>query len=225
MQAVRVLENTVVGNRLHHIVLDTQSTDLPASYTVPGQYVQLTIGEERPAYMAIASAPGSANFEFLIQSTDGTAGSICATEAGGELLVSAPMGNGFNMDAIKSNTPLFFVTGTGISAIRSVIESGDWNNTGARLYYGSYTPEDMAYQDKFEEWKQRGVQVHALISESTATAWEGQIGFVQDAYAEDPVEDASKAVLVLCGAKIMCEKATELLTAAGMPAEHALTNY
>jgi hypothetical protein len=29
----------------------------------------------------------------------------------------------------------------------------------------------------------------------------------------------------LCGAKIMCEQATEMLVNAGMPPAHALTNY
>jgi NAD(P)H-flavin reductase len=225
MQSVRVLENTLIGTDLHHLVLETRDTDLDAGFTVPGQYVQLTVGEERPAYMAIASAPGAGNFEFLIQSTDGTAGAICATKAGGEVLISAPMGKGFHMETLANNTPLFFVTGTGISAIRSVIESRDWTNTGARLYYGTFTPADMAYQDKFDAWSARGVAVTPLICEPEGQQWSGATGFVQDAYANEPVADASKAAIVLCGAKIMCEKATEILVKAGMPPEHALTNY
>ena len=224
MQSVRVLENTVVGDKLHHIVLETGSTELSAAYTVPGQYVQLTVGEARPAYMAIASAPGADHFEFLIQSTEGTAGDICAQEAGGTVQISSPMGNGFNMDVIHQSVPLFFVTGTGISAIRAVIESRDWKGSGARLYYGAFNPAEMAYQDRFAEWTARGVEVHAVMSDA-GDDWPGHRGFVQEIYAADPIEDASKAALVLCGAKIMCEQATALLTEAGMPAEHALTNY
>ena len=143
MQTVRVLENTLVGSQLHHIVLDTAGTALDEAFTVPGQYVQLTVGEAQPAYMAIASAPGAGHFEFLIQSTEGTAGDLCAIQAGGAVLISLPMGKGFNMQTIGANTPLFFVTGTGISAIRSIIESRDWQGTGARLYYGTFTPADM----------------------------------------------------------------------------------
>ena len=224
MQSVRVLENIVVGDKLHHIVLETGTTDLPADYTVPGQYVQLTVGDARPAYMAIASGPGTSNFEFLIQSTEGTAGEICAQGVGASLQISTPMGKGFNMALIKNSTPLFFTTGTGISAIRAVIESQDWSNTGARLYYGAFTPADMAYQDRFADWTARGVEVHAVMSEA-GDDWPGHRGFVQDIYANDPLEEAANAALVLCGAKIMCEQATALLTAAGMPAENALTNY
>ena len=224
MQSVRILENTVVGDKLHHIVLETRGTHLRAAYTVPGQYVQLTVGEAHPAYMAIASAPAAENFEFLIQSTDGTAGDICSQEAGSSVLISAPMGNGFKMEVIERSTPLFFVTGTGISAIRAVIESRDWANSGARLYYGAFTPADMAYQDRFADWTARGVEVHAVMSDA-GEEWPGHRGFVQEIYAADPLEDASTAALVLCGAKIMCEQATALLTEAGMPAENALTNY
>lgn len=224
MQSVRILENTVVGDNLHHIVVETSGTPLPGAYAVPGQYVQLTVGEARPAYMAIASAPGVQNFEFLIQSTEGTAGEICAQEAGASVLISAPMGNGFNMDVIQNCTPLFFVTGTGISAIRAVIESRDWKGSGARLYYGAFTPADMAYQDRFADWTASGVEVHAVMSDA-GDEWPGHRGFVQDVYAQNPLEDASGAALILCGAKIMCEQATALLTEAGMPAENALTNY
>jgi NAD(P)H-flavin reductase len=205
MQTVVVLENTLVGSQLHHIVLDTAGTALDEAFTVPGQYVQLTVGEAQPAYMAIASAPGAGHFEFLIQSTEGTAGDLCAIQAGGAVLISLPMGKGFNMQTIGANTPLFFVTGTGISAIRSIIESRDWQGTGARLYYGTFTPADMAYQDRFAAWTDRGVAVKALICEPEGQEWEGETGFVQDAYAKNPVADASKAALVLCGAKIMCD--------------------
>ena len=225
MQSVRILENSVVGDTLHHLVLDTVETDLHQGYTKPGQYVQLTVGDARPAYMAIASAPGAGPFEFLIQSTDGTAGDICAQEAGAEILVSAPMGNGFDMSIIQAKTPLFFVTGTGISAIRAVIESQDWSDTGARLYYGAFTPADMAYRDRFENWASRGVEIHAVMSNASGDDWDGETGFVQDVYAQNPIKDGSEAALVLCGAKIMCEQATAMLVEAGMPPEHALTNY
>jgi NAD(P)H-flavin reductase len=225
MQSVRVLENSLVGKDLHHMVLQTTDTALDGGFTVPGQYVQLTIGDARPAYMAIASAPKSGNFEFLIQSTEGTAGALCAVQAGGEVLISEPMGKGFHMQTLAENTPVFFVTGTGISAIRSVIESRDWAGTGARLYYGTFTPADMAYQNKFDAWRSRGVAVTPLICEPDGQDWSGATGFVQEAYAKEPVADASKAAIVLCGAKIMCEQATEMLVNAGMPPAHALTNY
>jgi len=225
MQNVRVLENKVVCADLHHIRLETAGTALDDGFTTPGQYVQLTVGEAQAAYMAIASAPQKGDFEFLIQRTDGTAGLLCDVKIGGEVQISEPMGSGFNMTTIHNHTPLFFVTGTGISAIRSVIESRNWKGSGARLYYGTLTASDMAYQDKFKEWEDRGVEIHALISEPDGVDWAGETGFVQDAYAKNPLNDASKAALVLCGAKIMCGQATKLLVEAGMPPEHALTNY
>ena len=83
----------------------------------------------------------------------------------------------------------------------------------------------MAYQEKFANWSARGVVITPLISEPEGQDWAGGIGFAQDAYAKEPVADASKTAIVLCGAKIMCEKATEMLVKAGMPTENALTNY
>ena len=43
------------------------------AFETAGQYVQLTIGEEKPGFYAIASAPGKATFEFLIKENEGNA--------------------------------------------------------------------------------------------------------------------------------------------------------
>lgn len=63
--------------------------------------------------------------------------------AGAEVLVSAPMGKGFPVDAIPPvdfPTVLIFATGSGISPIRALIESGALQagqRKDVRLYYGA----------------------------------------------------------------------------------------
>lgn len=220
MQDVTVTANERVGEGLHAISLDVG--ELTAGYTIPGQYVQLTVGDAKPAFMAIASAPGAAAFEFLIQFTDGTAGAICKTPVGGSVKCSAAMGNGFRVADLDGRDVLFFAGGTGISAVRAVIESQDRWEGDCRLYYGARTPEHMAYQDRFQAWADRGVRVVATMD----TAFDGFAeGFPQDVYAAEALADGSNAALVLCGPGPMCAGATELLVAAGMPAERALKNY
>jgi len=219
MQAVRVRSNEGAGEGLHALVLEVPS-ELAAGYTVPGQYVQLGRGEGKPAFMAIASAPGGDTFEFLIQRTDGMAGQICDVQAGDTLECSAVMGKGFAVDELDGREVVFMAGGTGISAVRAVIESrSDWSG---RLYYGARSPELMAYRDRFTDWEARGVRVVPTLDE----AHEGYFqGYPQQAYGADPLADASNAALVLCGPGPMCEAATNLLVAAGMPVERALKNY
>lgn len=214
-----VRANERAGQGLHALVLEVPA-ELSAGFTIPGQYVQLARGEGKPAFMAIASAPGGSTFEFLIQSTDGMAGQICASAPGDTVRCSEVMGKGFAMGELDDRDVVFMAGGTGISAIRSVIESrSDWRGA---LYYGARSPDVMAYQELFEDWGRRGVKVVATLDE----AHEGFLqGYPQQAYAADPLGDGSNAALVLCGPGPMCEAATAMLVDAGMPAARALKNY
>lgn len=220
MQDVTVRSNERVGEGLHAITLEVGA--LADGYTVPGQYVQLAAGQGKPAFMAIASAPGGDTFEFLIQYTDGMAGQLCKAGPGSTVQCSAVMGNGFKVSDLDDRDVLFFAGGTGISAVRAVIESRTSWSGDSRLYYGANSPAHMAYQDRFADWAARGVRVVATLDEA-ADGFEQ--GYPQDVYAKDPLSSGSNAALVLCGPGPMCSGATDLLVAAGMPAERALKNY
>ena len=125
----------------------------------PGQYVQIREpGAEKAGIFAIASAPGKDGaFEFLIKeqpASDWSPGTGWLTDSkvGTALEMSQVMGPGFlkSDDALDGiDTVLLFAAGSGISPIRSVMESGKLKDVGSvKLFYGASTPEQMAYQDK-----------------------------------------------------------------------------
>ena len=110
---------------LFHISIDiSNSPDLAASYTRPGQYLQLRVPDvERPSFLAIASPPSfaaaSGAFEFLVKSIAGsTAEILCGLKRGETVELSSVMGNGFDVDQIdppeEYSTVLIFATGSGI---------------------------------------------------------------------------------------------------------------
>ena len=89
---------------LFHISIDiSNSPDLAASYTRPGQYLQLRVPDvEKPSFLAIASPPSFAvscgAFEFLVKSIAGsTAEILCGLKKGETVELSAVMGSGFDM--------------------------------------------------------------------------------------------------------------------------------
>ncbi len=194
-----------------------------SSHTAPGQFIKLGVGEHDPGFFAIASAPGAPQMRFLVQVGSPLTTDLASLAPGDAVQVSAPMGKGFDLSGLGGKVPLFFATGSGISALRSVIESRDWSGTGARLYYGARNLARMPYQDAFPAWEARGVQVIPVLSRE-AGDWDGARGYIQDVYAQDPVEGGEVA-LVLCGVKGMCTAATELLVAQGMPKAMALLNF
>lgn len=220
MQTAALLSVETVAE--DHLELTLHHPEAEA-HTKPGQFIKLSVGEHEPAFLAIASAPGAERMRFLVQVGSPLTQDLAKLHAGETVQVSTPMGKGFDLSGLGEKTPLFFATGSGISALRSVLESRDWTGTGARLYYGARSLARMPYQDEFSSWEARGVQVIPVLSREQGE-WNGARGHIQDAYAQDPV-DASQAALVLCGVKDMCLAATELLVEQGMPKSMALLNF
>uniref|UniRef100_A0A7N0VB02 FAD-binding FR-type domain-containing protein n=1 Tax=Kalanchoe fedtschenkoi TaxID=63787 RepID=A0A7N0VB02_KALFE len=203
---------------LFHIGIDvSESPELCASYAKAGQYLQLRIGDlPKPSFLAIASPPSLAAekgvFEFLVKSVAGsTAEVLCGLEKGDVVELTQAMGGGFDLNRISPPEEypavLIFATGSGISPIRSLIESGFGadKRSDVRLYYGARNLRRMAYQDRFKNWESSGVKVVPVLSQPDGT-WSGESGFVQAAFAKAKnIFKPQGTGAVLCGQKQMTE--------------------
>jgi NAD(P)H-flavin reductase len=133
-----------------------------ASYTVPGQYVQVRPNDDtKPAFLAICSPPlantttsdkenTASTFDFLIKKTDSNDWLTKAGTVGTAIQVSQVLGNGYataeNLDSLKYDFPtqnvLLFAAGSGIAPIAAAIEAGLWsgrNNADYSIGSGSRT--------------------------------------------------------------------------------------
>jgi arabinosyltransferase len=103
------------------------------------------VGDSKPGYFAIASPPSpSPIVELLIKHQPGSCAELlCGSAADSEVLSSAAMGKGFQMDKIPAlafPSVLLFATGTGISPVKALIESGSLEQakrSNVTLYYGT----------------------------------------------------------------------------------------
>ncbi|CAN1151620.1 Fruit protein pKIWI502 [Linum perenne] len=227
-----------VAESMFHVSIDVSDyPDLAASHTLPGQYLQLRIPEaEKPSFLAIASPPSFAAskgaFEFLVKSVAGsTAEALCGLKKGDVVELSGVMGKGFVIGQIdppeKYPTVLIFATGSGISPIRSLIESGFSANqrSDVRLYYGVRNLKRMAYQDRFKDWESSGVKVIPVLSQPDSS-WKGKAGYVQAAFASSTqISSPAGTGAVLCGQKQMAEEVTSILLAEGVSADKILMNF
>ncbi|KAF5940351.1 hypothetical protein HYC85_021518 [Camellia sinensis] len=223
---------------LFHVTIDvSDSPDLVDSYTRAGQYLQLRLPDvAKPSFLAIASPPSLAaargEFEFLVKSVAGsTAELLCGLRKGDVVELSQVMGRGFDLDRISPPeeypTVLVFATGSGISPIRPLIESGFSanNRPDVRLYYGARNLQTMAYQDRFKDWEILGVKIVPVLSQPDDN-WTGERGYVQAAFTRAKKIYSPQATgAVLCGQKQMTEEVTSLLVADGVSNEKILKNF
>lgn len=207
----------------------------PEGYTIPGQYLQIREpGAEKAGIFAIASAPDAVPFEFLIKEappsdwSPGT-GWLTGASAGLAIEMSQVMGPGFKIAECLEEVDrvLLFAVGSGISPIRSAIESGVLAGKDVQLFYGSKTPAMMSYVDKFDAWKEAGVDVTPVISQPEGTDWTGATGYVQDVAkaAGAATKDPAKTAVLLCGMKGMAEGVKELCAEAGIDESRVLANF
>lgn len=227
-----------VADSLFHISIDiSDSPDLASSHTRAGQYLQLRLPDiSKPSFLAIASPPSSAvdrgAFEFLVKSVAGsTAELLCGLKRGDVVELSQVMGNGFDINQIDPPedypTVFIFATGSGISPIRSLIESGFGadRRSDVRLYYGARNLKRMAYQDRFKYWESSGVKIVPVLSQPDDT-WTGESGYVQAAFARaKQISTAKATAAVLCGQNQMTEEVTSILVADGVSREKILKNF
>lgn len=109
---------------LFHVTVDvSHSPDLAASYTKPGQYLQLRLPQiPKPTFLALASPPSltysKGVFEFLVKRIAGsTAALLCELGRGDSVELSPALGKGFQIHGVSPpQSLLIFATG---SAIRS----------------------------------------------------------------------------------------------------------
>ncbi|XP_010916299.1 fruit protein pKIWI502 [Elaeis guineensis] len=223
---------------LFHVSIDvSDAPDLATAHIAPGQYLQLRLpAASKPAFLAIASPPALAaargEFEFLVKRVAGsTTDLLCGLRRGDVVELSAVMGTGFEVERMSPPdafpTVLIFATGSGISPIRSLIESGINANkrSDVRLYYGARNLQRMAYQDRFKVWESSGVKIVPVLSQPD-DRWKGEQGYVQAAFSRaKQVLNPSSTGAVLCGHKQMIKDVTTVLVADGVPKDKILKNF
>ena len=202
------------------------------AFTVPGQYVQIREpGADKAGIFAIASSPTKAgDFEFLIKeqpASDWSPGTgwLTDSKAGLPLEMSQVMGPGFKVDGVldEVDSVLLFAVGSGISPIRSVMESEVLKDKKVTLYYGAQTPDKMAYQARLDDWKALGVDVVCVVSQPEGTGWEGATGYVQDVARAAGVP--KKSAMLICGMKGMAEGVKELAADSGLDEKMVIANF
>ena len=223
-----------------------------ASYTIPGQYVQVKPSSTantndddddsiQPAFLAICSGPtssddaagASSTFQFLVKRT-GNNEWLTDAAAGTAIQVSQVLGNGYNIveniDGLKYDFPtqniLLFAAGSGIAPIAAAISSGmlQTSSRSCRLYYGERTSADLCFVEQFIQWENQGIEVVPVLSQPDDD-WNGRCGYVQTALSEDGIAIPRNTGALLCGMKGMTESVKELLLSAGVFDGRVLFNF
>lgn len=174
---------------------------------IPGQCAMLSVPGVGEALFSITSSPTEPDFlEFSIKKCGCVTNWLHALEAGQQITLRGPYGNGFPVDtAFVGKDLLFIAGGIGLAPLHSVINyCRHFRNRYGKIdiVYGSRSKEDLVdYAEILNDWcKEDGISVHLTIDREEE-GWGGHVGFVPN-YVKELGFTTDKTV-VMCGPPIM----------------------
>ena len=176
---------------------------------MPGQCAVMSLPGIGEGMFAITSSPTNTEYmEFEIKKCGCLTSWLHKIEAGQEITVRGPYGNGFPVDdAFAGRDLLIIAGGVGLAPVRSVINyCRHFRDRYGKIdiVYGSRTKEDLAfYEEILHEWmgpEEKDVHVHLTIDREEE-GWDGHVGFVPN-YVKELAFDTDKTV-IMCGPPIM----------------------
>jgi dihydroorotate dehydrogenase electron transfer subunit len=224
--------NLDLGNG--NFLLEFKTPGMPAAMR-PAQFFMIGIpGSEallrRP--FSICGLPGTFDdgaedgVQVLIKVVGKGTGLLCALKAGSELSLLGPLGNGFTPPDGPEIRPLIVAGGIGCAPFPALLASLGGHGTGATMFYGAATKNDLPLLDWFRERCEEMVITtddgslgrRGLVTEPLAEALDGSDQAAVKIYACGP-EPMLKAVARLALERgIDCELSLEAHMACGFGA-------
>lgn len=196
---------------------------------VPGQVAVLEMGSHHGSYVAFASAPEDAEFEFLIKrgGAANVTGGLFDPHIAKQVRLREIVGRGFPVDEHKGEDLVFVAMGTGLAPLRSALRHVFHHRSEFGkliVLYGARTVDDFCFEDEMtSEWKKHGVELRQVISQPNGE-WSGPTGYVQS-LLDNLVHALERPVALVCGSPEMIEQTRERLVTLGFDPERILTNY
>jgi CDP-4-dehydro-6-deoxyglucose reductase len=208
--------------------LHLELPDLPDFSYLPGQYMNVQLGDGTHRSFSMASLPNAGAVEFHVRRIPGgrfTDSHLGQVAPGHALEVELPLGS-FRYHREDERPILMVATGTGLAPIKSILESvmDDEDCPPVSLYWGMRTEADLYLDDEIRRWAPRLYDFRYVPVLSRASAgWQGRRGHVQDAVLAD-LADLSGHSLYLCGSPAMIADAKHAFLARGADLQRIYTD-
>lgn len=224
--ALPVLSAREIAARQVLLTLSARGTPLAGLHTRPGQYARLTLGDGVPRPYVIASPPGTDALEFLLKVPAERVPQLAELGTGDRVLVARPQGPGFPLELAQGKPLLLVAVGSGVAALRSVIEHLLPRRTtvgDVTLLYGVRHAAELAFAERFGDWTGHGIKVVPVVSRPEA-GWSGATGYVQDQLPKQFARPAQLVVFV-CGLPEMEKAVAAALLERGVGPEQIHRNW
>lgn len=167
---------------------------------IPGQFVMAGLWGYGESPIGILSSPYEDSFmEILVRRVGVVTNALHKLNAGDEMTVRGPYGNGFPVSFFEGKDVVMVSGGCGIPPIAALVEYIIQNRERfGRVYllYGAATPKDILAQGRFRDWS-RHINILLTVDRPTPE-WKGHVGLVSEMVREIEINPLN-AVATMCG--------------------------
>ena len=145
---------------------------------------------------------------------------IAQLQAGDELGIRGPFGQGWPLDAAQGNDVVIVTGGLGCAPVVGAIEYifRRRNQYGAvKILHGVKTLHDLLYRERFDAWRRQPDTQVLLTSDQPDKTWHYHVGVVTELFEQVAV-DPARTVVLMCGPEIMMRLGVPILMQRGIPA-------
>ncbi|MFZ3073299.1 MAG: FAD/NAD(P)-binding protein [Thermodesulfobacteriota bacterium] len=171
----------------------------------PGQFLMLGIPGFGEAPISISSPPSSGlDVELCVRAVGNVTNALHRLVPGDTVWVRGPFGRGFPVEKMRGKDMLFIAGGIGLVPMRSLIKSvlRERDSFGAlTLLYGVKTPDEILFNDEFEDWTKKGLDIKVTIDKPRQD-WKGNVGVVTT-LIEGVNMNEKNSIAVLIGPPVM----------------------
>ncbi len=172
----------------------------------PGQFVLLSVFDCGEAPFSICSSPTlSGHLQLSIKKVGHLTGEVHCYNAGHDVGLRGPYGNGFPVDDLRGQNLLFVGGGIGLAPLRSLIQYVVSNRSEfehVTVLYGSRTAEDLVFKDDLAAWVgEEDFNVVTTVDRGDQQ-WKGDIGPVTHLWNKVRIHP-SNTKAIICGPPVM----------------------
>jgi len=189
----------------------------------PGQFVNIFLpidGKKKQRSYSVASLPSQKELDFCIKKVEGGYFStyLYDVKLGEKIELMGPFGLFVPKHEDDNSDAVFVATGTGISAVKPIIEHLLEKGTEKKLYliFGVRYEEDIYYRELFEDLARKHNNFHFIPTLSRPSEkWKGEKGYVQEWFRKHTTFNNQD--VYICGLVPMCEELERLCQKKGFP--------
>ncbi len=205
---------------------------------VPGQYMEWTLGHNRPdgrgnrRFFTLASSPTEKNLRLGVR-IDGSSSSfkkaLLEMKTGDEI-IAGQLGGDFILPSDAHQKVVLIAGGVGVTPFRSMIKYllDIHRPRPLVLFYASKSINDIVYKDVFDRAQHElGIQVIYTVTDAAnlPSYWNGVAGRITPELIREKVPDYKSCLFYISGPRSMVDSFKETLTSMDIPSSQVRIDY